>query len=96
MTVIDSMYIQVYKYIPYKLCIYRIYNGAGLYIRYRHIPNDGARKFARHGGLPDWCARTFPRINFYSHFYELLLIMIQACQGTKLGLSNAALGRLKT
>ena len=38
MTVIDSMYIQVYKYIPYKLCIYRIYNGAGLYIRYRHIP----------------------------------------------------------
>ena len=25
MTVIDSMYIQVYKYIPYKLCIYGIY-----------------------------------------------------------------------
>ena len=37
MTVIDSMYIQVYKYIPYKFCIYGIYNGAGLYIRYRHI-----------------------------------------------------------
>ena len=39
MTVIDSMYIQVYKYIPYKFCIYGIYNGAGLYIRYRHIPS---------------------------------------------------------
>ena len=41
MTVIDSMYIQVYKYIPYKLCIYGIYNAAGLYIRYRHIPRAG-------------------------------------------------------
>ena len=34
MTVTDSMYIQVYKYIPYKLCIYGIYNGVGLYIPY--------------------------------------------------------------
>ena len=42
MTVIDSMYIQVYKYIPYKLCIYGIYNAAGLYIRYRHIPSARA------------------------------------------------------
>jgi hypothetical protein len=36
----DSMYIRVCgMYIPYKLCIYSIYNRAGLYIPYRHIPN---------------------------------------------------------
>ena len=52
MTVTDSMYIQVYKYIPYKLCIYGIYNGVGLYIRYRHIPSQDTAyvgtKWVRH------------------------------------------------
>ena len=32
-------------YIPYKFCIYSIYNGAGLYILYRHISTLGVGSF---------------------------------------------------
>ena len=79
MTVTDSMYIQVYKYIPYKLCIYGIYMGAGLYIRYRHIPSnaDWASAFMPWNGSTITFNPTVMYHWYYTHILYLYIIPLR-------------------
>ena len=64
----DNTYILLYMYIPYKFCIYSIYNGAGLYILYRHI-STGLGPYSPSMYIsPEVCLRLW----FKSAKYQLL------------------------